>query len=286
MSTCHPSDANIPRLQRQRRAFHRPMALGCLRWLLLGLAVMAGLPAPAAFLAAARAGLGTAVAAEAAGLSGQFLVATDELQDPRFVRTVVYVVHHDAGGAMGLIVNRPIGDASLADLLERLGMEGKGINAEILVHFGGPVEPAQGFVLHTTDYATGGTQVVKDGIAVTSQPEILRAIGTGTGPAKAFSPSAMPAGLPASSKGKSRRGRGRSFRPTRRSCSMSITRRSGSGPWRGGRSISSASFSPASQNGNSGPSEIDPRLTLAAFALIPTDSPQAPSSLAVYPPLP
>jgi putative transcriptional regulator len=121
-----------------------------------------------------------------AGLTGQFLVATDELQDPRFIRTVVYVVHHDAGGAMGLIVNRPIGDASLADLLERLGMEGKGINGEILVHFGGPVEPAQGFVLHTTDYATGGTQVVKDGIAVTSQPEILRAIGTGTGPRRSL----------------------------------------------------------------------------------------------------
>jgi putative transcriptional regulator len=48
------------------------------------------------------------------------------------------------------------------------------------------VEPAQGFVLHTTDYAIEGTQVVKDGIAVTSQPEILRAIGTGTGPRKSL----------------------------------------------------------------------------------------------------
>jgi putative transcriptional regulator len=121
-----------------------------------------------------------------AGFTGQFLVATDELTDPRFVRTVVYVIHHDAGGAMGLIVNRPMGEASVADLLEGLGLDGKGVKGEILVHYGGPVEPAKGFFLHTTDYATEGTQVVNDGIAVTSQPEILRAIGTGTGPRRSL----------------------------------------------------------------------------------------------------
>jgi len=164
----------------------RPVRVRSRLQYLASLTAIAGLMALGAGLTGTKASIGAAVAAEAAGLTGQFLVATDELQDPRFIRTVVYVVHHDAGGAMGLIVNRPIGDASLADLLERLGMEGKGINGEILVHFGGPVEPAQGFVLHTTDYATGGTQVVKDGIAVTSQPEILRAIGTGTGPRRSL----------------------------------------------------------------------------------------------------
>ena len=164
----------------------RPVRVRSRLQYLASLTAIAGLVALGAGLTGTKASIGAAVAAEAAGLTGQFLVATDELQDPRFIRTVVYVVHHDAGGAMGLIVNRPIGDASLADLLERLGMEGKGINGEILVHFGGPVEPAQGFILHTTDYATGGTQVVKDGIAVTSQPEILRAIGTGTGPRRSL----------------------------------------------------------------------------------------------------
>jgi putative transcriptional regulator len=162
------------------------MTLRALPWLLLGLTVMAGLPASASFLAGARVGSGTAVAAEAAGFTGQFLVATDELTDPRFVRTVVYVIHHDAGGAMGLIVNRPMGEASVADLLGGLGLDGKGVKGEILVHYGGPVEPAHGFVLHTTDYKIGGTQIVKDGIAVTSQPEVLRAIGTGTGPRRSL----------------------------------------------------------------------------------------------------
>ena len=157
------------------------------RWcLFVSLAVIAGLLALASVLAISSPTRGAAIAAEPASLAGQFLVATDELKDPRFIRTVVYMVQHDAGGAMGLIVNRPLGDASLADLLERLGLEGKGVNGEILVHYGGPVEPGRGFVLHTAEYKIDGTQVVKDGMAVTSQPEILRAIGTQAGPRKSL----------------------------------------------------------------------------------------------------
>lgn len=153
---------------------------------LAGLAAVAGLVALGAGLPGQKAGTGTAVSAQPASLAGQLLVATDELQDPRFVRTVVYMVHHDAGGAMGLILNRPIGEASISELLERLGMESKGVNGEVRVHFGGPVEPGRGFILHTADYKIAGTQVVRDGIAMTSRPEILRAIGTGTGPRRSL----------------------------------------------------------------------------------------------------
>ncbi len=115
-------------------------------------------------------------------LTGQLLVATDELRDPRFVRTVVYMVRHDAGGAMGLVVNRPIREVPLASVLERLGMDSEEITGEVRVHYGGPVEVNLGFVLHTADYATQGTRPVKDGIAITSVPEIFRAIGAGAGP--------------------------------------------------------------------------------------------------------
>src|SRR5574341_1331823 len=118
----------------------------------------------------------------AGSLAGQLLVATSELKDLRFVRTVIYMVHHDAGGAMGLVVNRPLGNAPLAALLEGLGLEGNGAQGGIRLHYGGPVEPRRGFVLHTTDYASGSTRVVKDGIALTVGTEIFRALGAGTGP--------------------------------------------------------------------------------------------------------
>ena len=149
---------------------------------------IASLGAALAFLAwgisgtSTKAGQAPLARSTAGSLAGQLLVATSELNDPRFVRTVIYMVHHDAGGAMGLVVNRPLGNAPLAALLEGLGMEGNGAQGGIRLHYGGPVEPRRGFVLHTTDYASESTRVVKDGIALTVGTEILRALGTGTGP--------------------------------------------------------------------------------------------------------
>lgn len=116
------------------------------------------------------------------GLAGQFLVATEELGDPRFIHTVIYLTQHDGSGAMGLVVNRPVGDMPLARLLEHFGMNGEGAGNAIRVHYGGPVEPGRGFVLHTADYSLKGTEVVGPGIALTARPEILRAIATGKGP--------------------------------------------------------------------------------------------------------
>lgn len=130
----------------------------------------------------ARAGQVPPVPPRAGGLAGQLLVATSELKDPRFVRTVIYMVHHDTGGAMGLVVNRPIGDTPLAALLEGFGIEGNGVKGGIRLHYGGPVEPRRGFVLHTTDYTSESTRVVGGGIAITVGTEIFRALSTGTGP--------------------------------------------------------------------------------------------------------
>jgi putative transcriptional regulator len=102
------------------------------------------------------------------------------------VRTVIYMVHHDAGGAMGLVVNRPLGDTPLAALLEGLGIEGNGVKGGVRLHYGGPVEPRRGLVLHTSDYASEGTRVVGGGIAITVGTAILRAIGAGTGPRRSL----------------------------------------------------------------------------------------------------
>jgi putative transcriptional regulator len=38
---------------------------------------------------------------------GRLLVATPPLEDPNFDRTVVYVLDHHPGGAVGLVLNRP-----------------------------------------------------------------------------------------------------------------------------------------------------------------------------------
>jgi putative transcriptional regulator len=122
----------------------------------------------------------------ARGLTGQLLVATPAMADPRFSRTVVYMVRHDATGALGLIVNRPFQEVPIADLLRRLGLEHEGVGGSMRMHYGGPVGPGSVFILHTADWRGEGTQVIADGISLTGTPGILRAIGSGAGPRRAL----------------------------------------------------------------------------------------------------
>jgi putative transcriptional regulator len=115
-------------------------------------------------------------------LSGQLLVAMPQMLDPRFARTVVYLCAHSPDGAMGLVVNRLIDSLSFESLLSQLGVEAKGVPADMVVHFGGPVESSRGFVLHTSDYHQDSTLVIDDEIALTATVDVLRAIASGTGP--------------------------------------------------------------------------------------------------------
>ncbi len=115
-------------------------------------------------------------------LTGRFLVATEDMEDPRFDHTLIYLVLHDAAGAMGLVVNRSLGEFPLAGVIEPFGLDPAGVSGSILVHYGGPVQPTRGFVLHTADYSDPATRLVLGGIALTSDRAILDAIAHGRGP--------------------------------------------------------------------------------------------------------
>ena len=123
----------------------------------------------------------------AKSLGGQLLVAMPQMQDPRFARSVVYLCAHSAeGGAMGLVINKLIGSLTMEELFKHLEIEPPRSNRPRPVHFGGPVEAARGFVLHTADYREEATLVVDGNIAVTATLDILRAIGRGEGPQRSF----------------------------------------------------------------------------------------------------
>jgi len=95
-------------------------------------------------------------------LVGQMLVATEALQSPAFARTVVYMVRHDADGGFGLVINRPGPALPFASLLRQMQIDPGDATGRIRVHEGGPVEARRGFVLHTAEYATNGTERVAD----------------------------------------------------------------------------------------------------------------------------
>ena len=119
-------------------------------------------------------------------LAGQLLVATRKLGDPRFAHTVIYMVDHDAKGAMGLIVNRAYGVGPLDKLLKGFGIEDGDVAGTIRLHYGGPVDTGQGFVLHSTDFEGPGTRVVNKEVAITTKLEVLKAIAKGEGPKRSL----------------------------------------------------------------------------------------------------
>jgi len=115
-------------------------------------------------------------------LTGQLLVATPEMKDPRFAESVIYMVKHDAEGAMGLVINKPIAEGLIDDLLKSSGKEPKGSLKNIVVHYGGPVGQRQGILLHTDDHSIDATTKVGNGIAMTADIKMLEALAEGKGP--------------------------------------------------------------------------------------------------------
>jgi len=143
---------------------------------LLGVAVAAGLIAavPARWSAAENGDT----------LTGRMLVATPKMVDPIFAKSVIFLVAHDDSGSLGLIVNEPVKDISFGELFDLMQQSRKDLTGELTVHFGGPVEPRVGFVLHTKDYMLEQHELPAGDMAVTTDADMLVAIAKKHGPAK------------------------------------------------------------------------------------------------------
>lgn len=115
-------------------------------------------------------------------LTGQLLLAMPAMEDPRFVRAVIYICAHTADGAMGLLINRRCSTISFPGLLEQLEIDIRGTAPHIPIYSGGPVETGRGFVLHSADYVQDSTLVVSETIALTATVDILTAIAESRGP--------------------------------------------------------------------------------------------------------
>lgn len=108
------------------------------------------------------------------------------MPDANFARTVVYVCAHTAEGAMGLVVNRTIDQVTFPDILEQLNIDPTPACDSIRVHFGGPVEAARGFVLHSGEYQQAATLSVTQDVALTATTDVLRSMADGNGPRHAL----------------------------------------------------------------------------------------------------
>ena len=114
-------------------------------------------------------------------LQGSFLISTSKMPDPRFREKLIYMCGHTEEGAIGLVVNNPLPDITLDEIL---------INANIPVpdfelppvYIGGPVEMESGFILYTADYHAKDKLQVSPTVCLSSDLQILHDIVLHNGP--------------------------------------------------------------------------------------------------------
>lgn len=100
-------------------------------------------------------------------LQGHLLVATTDLADPNFARSVVLLVQHTEEGALGLILNRPT-NVTIKQAWEKI-RETPCVCEEVL-RFGGPCEGPL-MAIHTRD-ALSDNEVLP-GVFFDGNPEAL-----------------------------------------------------------------------------------------------------------------
>ncbi len=116
-----------------------------------------------------------------------FLIATKKMTDDRFGKTVIAMIESDENGAWGLVINKKIGTMPIALLIDSSLNTSKEreelFKIDVPIFWGGPVEPKEIFVLHSTEYKSKSTKNYGD-ISISQDYEILSDIAKNKGPNK------------------------------------------------------------------------------------------------------
>ena len=118
-----------------------------------------------------------------------FIVATKEIIDPRFKNSVILMLEHDKDGAIGIIINKPIGKITIGSLIQKI--ENKTINRkeifdyEIPIFWGGPIDNDRILILHSNDYNDESTKKYKY-LSVSNNYESLISIADENAPTKSL----------------------------------------------------------------------------------------------------
>ncbi len=117
-------------------------------------------------------------------LTNQLLIAMPGMADPNFSTTVTLICEHNDEGALGIVINRPLG-LKLSGLFEQLDVATPSPDAaDCPILMGGPVGPERGFVLHDPGSAFENSLAVSDDIHLTLSRDVIDAMAEGDGPRK------------------------------------------------------------------------------------------------------
>lgn len=119
-------------------------------------------------------------------LANHFLIALPALKDPNFERAVVFLCEHQAEGAIGLIINRPM-QFPLKIVFDQLNIvPDPNVKYQTPLLFGGPIQPERGFVIHRPSGGWRSSLVLQEDVTVTTSNDIIRAIASNKGPKDAL----------------------------------------------------------------------------------------------------
>ena len=117
---------------------------------------------------------------------GNLLVATDEMTDPKFYKSLIILLEHDEKGAIGFAVNKSLGEYSLSSLVSNNKSISESDKKKLdefsaPIFWGGPLDENRIFVLHSNDYVNKSTKVY-DALSLSNDLQILIDISEDHGP--------------------------------------------------------------------------------------------------------
>ena len=105
---------------------------------------------------------------------GTFLIASPEIEESLFFRSVILLCDHSSLGSFGLIINKPLNIDMPSDLIRPDEL----INPNIHFRAGGPHQPNQMMLLHDCDHESDSLLKVCDGVFLGGDLEFLQDAST------------------------------------------------------------------------------------------------------------
>ena len=122
-------------------------------------------------------------------IENYFLVATEDMRDTRFKKTVILMLDNNEDSSWGIVINKPIGLIPLdrlIDISQDISNEEKELyKVNIPIFWGGPVDESQIIILHSHEYKSASTKSYKN-ISISRDYNILFDIAKGKGPKKSL----------------------------------------------------------------------------------------------------
>jgi len=118
-----------------------------------------------------------------------FLIATEKIKDSRFEKTLILMLEHDEKGALGIVINKPLGKITLGSLISKIDdpsiNKKKLYDVKIPIYWGGPVDENKMLILHSNDYKSETTKVYNN-LSTSSDLTTLVKIAEKKGPKKSL----------------------------------------------------------------------------------------------------